>query len=73
MNSPWEETIKMLSRELTAAGWKARKPTGLSVDYTYVKPGISGRLDATRKGKDFFFVTARFLHLQNPLFCRLQN
>ncbi|OWZ23526.1 hypothetical protein PHMEG_0001593 [Phytophthora megakarya] len=44
----------MLWRELTAAGWKARKPTGLCVEYTYVKPGISGRLDSTRKGEDFF-------------------
>ncbi|OWZ01756.1 hypothetical protein PHMEG_00026797 [Phytophthora megakarya] len=54
MNSHWEKTFKMLLRELMAAEWKARKSTDLSVDYTYVNPGISGRLDSTRKGKDFF-------------------
>ncbi|RLN93509.1 hypothetical protein BBJ28_00012350 [Nothophytophthora sp. Chile5] len=49
-----EKTFKRLWRELTAAGWKARKPRGLSVDYSYVMPGITGRLDDSKRGMDFF-------------------
>ncbi|EGZ08061.1 hypothetical protein PHYSODRAFT_527266 [Phytophthora sojae] len=26
-------------KELTKAGWTSKKPAGLSVDYTYLKPG----------------------------------
>ncbi|RLN93735.1 hypothetical protein BBJ28_00023199 [Nothophytophthora sp. Chile5] len=51
---PHEKTFKRLWRELTTAGWKARKPRGLSVDYSYVMPGITGRLDDSKRGVDFF-------------------
>ncbi|POM81876.1 hypothetical protein PHPALM_92 [Phytophthora palmivora] len=53
MNRPGE-TFKRLWRGLTAVGWKARMPTGLSVDYKYIKPGVTGQLDVTKKGVDFF-------------------
>ncbi|RLN86593.1 hypothetical protein BBJ28_00022453 [Nothophytophthora sp. Chile5] len=51
---PHEKPFKRLWRELTAAGWKSRKPRGLSVDYSYVMPGITGRLDDSKRGVDFF-------------------
>ncbi|RLN86594.1 hypothetical protein BBJ28_00022454 [Nothophytophthora sp. Chile5] len=54
MNMPHEKPFKRLWRELTAAGWKSRKPRGLSVDYIYIMPGITGRLDDSKRGVDFF-------------------
>ncbi|POM72432.1 hypothetical protein PHPALM_10850 [Phytophthora palmivora] len=54
MNTPDEKTFKQLWRELSKAGWKARKPKGLSVDFTYVKPGVTGRLDSSTRGNDHF-------------------
>ncbi|KAG6620389.1 uncharacterized protein IUM83_16379 [Phytophthora cinnamomi] len=49
-----ENTFKQLWRELCKEGWKARKPTGVAKDHRYLKPGIKGRLDETRRGIDFF-------------------
>ncbi|POM60427.1 hypothetical protein PHPALM_30725 [Phytophthora palmivora] len=54
MNNPDEKTFKQLWRELSKAGWKARKPKGLSVDFTYVKPGVTGRLDCSTRDNDHF-------------------
>ncbi|POM65180.1 Hypothetical protein PHPALM_19148, partial [Phytophthora palmivora] len=54
MNGPNEKSFKQLWRDLSKAGWKARKPKGLSVDFTYVKPGVSGRLDESSRAIDYF-------------------
>eukprot|EP00644_Phytophthora_capsici_P016096 jgi/Phyca11/115422/e_gw1.28.453.1 len=54
MNNLNEKTFKQLWRQLSAEGWKARKPKGLSIDFTYVKPGVKGQLDPSKRGKDFF-------------------
>ncbi|KAJ8531744.1 hypothetical protein ON010_g14218 [Phytophthora cinnamomi] len=64
MNGPGEKKFKRLWRELTATGWKERKPKGFSVDYSYVKPGVAGRLDVSKMGVDFFvgvFYTGAFV------------
>lgn len=54
MNGPYEKTFKQLWRELSKQGWKSRKPKGLSVDFTYVKPGVAGSLDAAQRRVDHF-------------------
>ncbi|ETL85036.1 hypothetical protein L917_15297 [Phytophthora nicotianae] len=36
--------FRKLWNKLIKSGWKARQPTGLEVDYTYVKPGVVGKL-----------------------------
>ncbi|OWY91317.1 hypothetical protein PHMEG_00040147 [Phytophthora megakarya] len=54
MNGPGEKSFKQLWRELSKAGWKARKPTGIATDHRYVKPGIKGRLEDFKRGRDFF-------------------
>ncbi|POM77589.1 Hypothetical protein PHPALM_5006, partial [Phytophthora palmivora] len=41
----------------------ARKPRGLSVDYTYVKPGIRGRLEASQRNVDYFIGTMFCMHV----------
>ncbi|KAE9345279.1 hypothetical protein PR003_g8031 [Phytophthora rubi] len=38
-------------RELKKAGWTSKRPTGLSVDFTYLKPGKTTK---GAKGEDFF-------------------
>eukprot|EP00644_Phytophthora_capsici_P017045 jgi/Phyca11/130307/e_gw1.92.130.1 len=53
MNGPGEKCFAQFWRELTAAGWKARKPTGICRHHRYVKPGVKGRLDESRRGIDF--------------------
>eukprot|EP00644_Phytophthora_capsici_P007517 jgi/Phyca11/112149/e_gw1.21.622.1 len=52
-DGPTKQFRKLWSK-LTAAGWKARKPSGLSNDHAYVKPGVSGRLKSLRRGFDYF-------------------
>ncbi|KAI9999318.1 hypothetical protein PInf_004143 [Phytophthora infestans] len=37
--------------ELNKAGWTSKRPTGLSVDFTYLKPGKSKK---DKRGVDFF-------------------
>ncbi|KAI9999347.1 hypothetical protein PInf_004189 [Phytophthora infestans] len=54
MNNPDEKTFKQLCRQLSGGGWKARKPKGLSTDFTYVKPGVKGRLDPPKRGEHYF-------------------
>ncbi|ETP13203.1 hypothetical protein F441_11555 [Phytophthora nicotianae CJ01A1] len=54
MNAPNEKPFKQLWRELSKAGWKSRKPMGLSVDYTYVMPGVTGRLNIEKRGVVYF-------------------
>ncbi|ETN14351.1 hypothetical protein PPTG_22233 [Phytophthora nicotianae INRA-310] len=54
MNAPNEKPFKQLWRELSKAGWKSRKPKGLSVDYTYVMPGVTGRLNIEKRGVEYF-------------------
>jgi hypothetical protein len=55
MNGPGEKTSKQLWRELCKEGWKPRKPSGIAKDHRYVKPGVKGRLDESRRGLDFFW------------------
>eukprot|EP00644_Phytophthora_capsici_P004964 jgi/Phyca11/96131/e_gw1.1.1813.1 len=38
-------------RELKKAGWHSKKPTGLSVDFAYLKPGKTKK---DKRGEDFF-------------------
>ncbi|EGZ30730.1 hypothetical protein PHYSODRAFT_476663 [Phytophthora sojae] len=38
-------------RELKKAGWHSRKPAGLSVDFTYLKPGKTKK---DTRGEDYF-------------------
>ncbi|KAI9989132.1 hypothetical protein PInf_022882 [Phytophthora infestans] len=54
MNAPNEKPFKQLWRELSKAGLKARKPKGLSADFTYVMPSVTGRLDAEKRGVEYF-------------------
>ncbi|EEY60504.1 uncharacterized protein PITG_13206 [Phytophthora infestans T30-4] len=54
LGSPNEKPFKQLWRELSKAGWKARKPKGLSADFTYVMPSVTGRLDAEKRGVKYF-------------------
>ncbi|KAI9985853.1 hypothetical protein PInf_024633 [Phytophthora infestans] len=49
-----EKSFTQLWRDLCKEGWKARKPTGIAKGHRYVKPGIKGRLDESRRGLDFF-------------------
>ncbi|POM76387.1 Hypothetical protein PHPALM_6377 [Phytophthora palmivora] len=57
MNGPGEKTFKQLWRQLSGEGWKACKPTGLSVDFTYLKPGVKGRLNKSQRGVEIFIGT----------------
>ncbi|GMF61027.1 unnamed protein product [Phytophthora fragariaefolia] len=50
--------FRKLWAKLTAAGWKARKPSGLSDDDIYVRPGVSGRLKLLQRGVDYFVGTS---------------
>ncbi|POM66722.1 Hypothetical protein PHPALM_17369 [Phytophthora palmivora] len=59
MDVPDATTFKMLWRQLSKAGWKAKKPKGLSLDFTYVKPGVSGRLDSTKREKELMTFARR--------------
>ncbi|KAG1683518.1 hypothetical protein DVH05_017710 [Phytophthora capsici] len=48
-----EKPFKQIWRELTKKGWKARRPKGLSVDYTYVPPQGN---EKGEEGVDYFIV-----------------
>eukprot|EP00644_Phytophthora_capsici_P004977 jgi/Phyca11/96839/e_gw1.1.826.1 len=52
--------FKRLWRALIKKGWKARPPTGLNTEYTYVKPEVKGRLRKEDAGEQYF-VGAYFL------------
>ncbi|ETP27065.1 hypothetical protein F441_00386 [Phytophthora nicotianae CJ01A1] len=49
--------FKAFWRKLVKSGWKARRPRDLSVDYTYVKPGVTGKLDDAERGENYFVGT----------------
>ncbi|KAJ8578588.1 hypothetical protein ON010_g616 [Phytophthora cinnamomi] len=44
-------TFQARWRELKKVGWHSRKPAGLSVDFTYLKPGKTKR---DKRGEDYF-------------------
>ncbi|POM70679.1 Hypothetical protein PHPALM_12849, partial [Phytophthora palmivora] len=46
--------FKRLWRALVKTGWKARPPSGLDTEHTYVKPGVKGRLQKDKAGVDYF-------------------
>ncbi|EEY60428.1 uncharacterized protein PITG_22984 [Phytophthora infestans T30-4] len=46
--------IRQLWCELCKDGWKPRKPTGMAKDHRYVRPGVQGRLDESRRGIDYY-------------------
>ncbi|KUF90722.1 hypothetical protein AM587_10016305 [Phytophthora nicotianae] len=46
--------FKAFWRKLVKSGWKARRPRDLSVDYTYVKPGVTGKLNDAERGENYF-------------------
>ncbi|POM69866.1 Hypothetical protein PHPALM_13809 [Phytophthora palmivora] len=46
--------FKRLWRALVKPGWKARPPSGLDTEHTYVKPGVKGRLQKDKTGVDYF-------------------
>ncbi|KAG3191070.1 hypothetical protein C6341_g1345 [Phytophthora cactorum] len=54
MNTPGEKTFKQLWREFCKEGWKPRKPFGMAKDHRYVKPGVKGRFDESKRGVDYF-------------------
>ncbi|KAG3068923.1 hypothetical protein PI124_g21570 [Phytophthora idaei] len=54
MNTPGEKTFKQLWRELCKEGWKPREPFGMAKDHRYVKPGVKGRFDESKRGVDYF-------------------
>ncbi|GMF41113.1 unnamed protein product [Phytophthora fragariaefolia] len=57
MTQEFEGATKLFRKlwaKLIAAGWKARKPSGLSDDHIYVRPGVSGRLKLLQRGVDYF-------------------
>ncbi|ETK94625.1 hypothetical protein L915_02363, partial [Phytophthora nicotianae] len=48
------KAFQRLWRSLTKAGWKARPPSGLDSEHTYVKPGVKGRLRKDKAGVEYF-------------------
>lgn len=58
MNAVGKKTFAQLWRELSDAGWKARRPKGLSNDFTYVMPNVVGDLSGATKGVDYFVGTS---------------
>ncbi|ETO99968.1 hypothetical protein F441_22605 [Phytophthora nicotianae CJ01A1] len=46
--------FRKLWNKLIKSGWKARQPTGLEVDYTYVKPGVVGKLRKNQLNAEYF-------------------
>ncbi|ETK78371.1 hypothetical protein L915_15583 [Phytophthora nicotianae] len=46
--------FRKLWNKLIKSGWKARQPTVLEVDYTFVKPGVVGKLRKNQRNADNF-------------------
>eukprot|EP00644_Phytophthora_capsici_P002205 jgi/Phyca11/114805/e_gw1.27.541.1 len=49
--------FKRLWCSLIKAGWRARPPSGLSSDHTYVKPGVKGKLRKDKINIEYFVGT----------------
>ncbi|ETP36128.1 hypothetical protein F442_15841 [Phytophthora nicotianae P10297] len=48
------KAFRKLWNKLIKSGWKARQPTVLEVDYTFVKPGVVGKLRKNQRNADNF-------------------
>ncbi|POM78602.1 hypothetical protein PHPALM_3846, partial [Phytophthora palmivora] len=46
--------FKRLWSSLVKDGWRARGPSGLSSDHTYVKPGVKGKLQKDKVNVEYF-------------------
>ncbi|EEY62792.1 uncharacterized protein PITG_15207 [Phytophthora infestans T30-4] len=53
-------------RSLVKAGWRARRPSGLSSDHTYVKPGVKGKLRQDKVDIDYFIDQEATVETTNP-------
>ncbi|ETN10702.1 hypothetical protein PPTG_09797 [Phytophthora nicotianae INRA-310] len=48
------KAFRKLWNKLIKSRWKARQPTVLEVDYTFVKPGVVGKLRKYQRNADNF-------------------
>ncbi|KUF85623.1 hypothetical protein AM587_10002377 [Phytophthora nicotianae] len=58
--------FKAFWRKLVKSGWKARRPRDLSVDYTYVKPGVTGKLNDAERGENYFVELTNLYCIEYP-------
>ncbi|ETN03568.1 hypothetical protein PPTG_15554 [Phytophthora nicotianae INRA-310] len=59
------KAFRKLWNKLIKSWWKARQPTVLEVDYTFVKPGVVGKLRKNQRNADNFIGKSCKMKLQS--------